>query len=227
MSAWYNEIDPFAAQWLRELIKAGLIADGEVDERDIRDVQADDVRGFTQCHFFAGIGGWSLALRLAGWDDGRHVWTFSCPCQRFSSATRGRAVADDLWPEQRRLIDTSRPRVFFGEQVPAREWCDGLCSDVDALGYEVGAAVLPAVVVGADHARPRLYFVGYSNRNSQPVVSVDAEVDRLLRHRSITRSMEPTYGVSRDVVALSGFGNAIVPQVAQAFIESYLDCERG
>jgi DNA (cytosine-5)-methyltransferase 1 len=77
--AYYNEIDPFAAAWLRELIKAGLIADGEVDERSIELVRPDDLRGFTQCHFFAGIGGWSYALRLAGWPDDRDVWTGSCP----------------------------------------------------------------------------------------------------------------------------------------------------
>jgi len=223
MAAYYNEIDPFAAQWLRELIKAGLIADGEVDERDIRDVTAADVRGFIQCHFFAGICGWSYALRLAGWPDDRPVWTFSCPCQRLSSATRGRAVADDLWPEQRRLIDTGRPRVFFGEQVPAREWFDWLCSDVGALGYEIGAAVLPAVGVGHDHARPRVYFVGHSNRDSQSGLSVDAKVGGMPRHRSNPAGVVPSDGVSRDMVALSGFGNAIVPQVAQAFIEAYLD----
>lgn len=66
MAAYYNENDPKTAAWLRELIKAGLIADGEVDTRSIVDVRPDDLRGFVQCHFFAGIGGWSYALRLAG-----------------------------------------------------------------------------------------------------------------------------------------------------------------
>ena len=86
MSAYYNEHDPFAAAWLRELIADGLIADGEVDERDIQTLDPADLAGYTQCHFFAGIGGWSLALRLAGWPDDRPVWTGSCPCQPFSSA---------------------------------------------------------------------------------------------------------------------------------------------
>ena len=72
--AYYNEHDRFAAAWLRELINAKLIADGDVDERDIQDVQAADLAGYTQCHFFAGIGGWSYALRLAGWPDDRSVW---------------------------------------------------------------------------------------------------------------------------------------------------------
>src|SRR5690348_10353700 len=127
MAAYYNEIDRFAAAWLRELIKAGLIADGEVDERSIADVRPDDLRGFVQCHFFAGIGGWSYALRLAGWPDERDAWTFSCPCQFKSIASRGRTVARDWWPEQRRLIVAARPHVFFGEQVSAaRDWFDDL-----------------------------------------------------------------------------------------------------
>ena len=80
MPAYYNEIDPHAAQWLRNLIAAGHIAPGDVDERSIVEVQPDDLRGYQQCHFFAGIGGWSLALRLAGWPDHRPVWSGSCPC---------------------------------------------------------------------------------------------------------------------------------------------------
>lgn len=86
MTAYYNEIDPFAAAWLRRLIARGLIAPGDVDTRSITDVRADDLVSYVQCHFFAGIGGWSLALRLAGWPDDRPVWTGSCPCQPFSGA---------------------------------------------------------------------------------------------------------------------------------------------
>lgn len=84
--AYYSDNDPKVCAWLRELIKRGLIADGDVDERSICDVKADDVRGYSQCHFFAGGGGWSLALRLAGWPDDRPVWTGSCPCQPWSNA---------------------------------------------------------------------------------------------------------------------------------------------
>ena len=68
---YYNENDPFAAQWLRNLIQKKLIPNGEVDERDIQNVEASDLHGYTQCHFFAGTGGWSYALELAGWPDDR------------------------------------------------------------------------------------------------------------------------------------------------------------
>lgn len=66
MTAYYNEIDPYAAQWLRNLIAAGHIAPGEVDTRSILDVSPDDLADFTQCHFFAGVGVWSFALRRGG-----------------------------------------------------------------------------------------------------------------------------------------------------------------
>ena len=89
---YYNEFDPYAAQWLRNLIDAGHIPKGEVDSRSIKDVKASDLTGFVQCHFFAGLGGWSHALRLAGWPEDRPVWTGSCPCQPFSAAGAGGAL---------------------------------------------------------------------------------------------------------------------------------------
>jgi DNA (cytosine-5)-methyltransferase 1 len=173
MSAYYNEIDPYAAQWLRNLIAGGHIAPGEVDVRDIRQVLPEDVSGFTQCHFFAGIGGWSLALRLAGWPDDRPVWTGSCPCQPFSAAGKGKASGDErhLWPHWFELIRACRSPIIFGEQVEAAigwGWLDLVYSDLEAEGYTVGATVLPACSVGAPHIRQRLWFVA-ERRQDQTV----------------------------------------------------------
>jgi DNA (cytosine-5)-methyltransferase 1 len=162
--AYYNEIDPFAAAWLRALIAAGHIANGEVDERSIVDVTAGDLAGFTQCHFFAGIGVWSYALRRARWADGTRVWTGSCPCQPFSEAGKGEGADDSrhLWPTWFRLISECRPDVVFGEQVAASAglaWFDVVSTDLEGAGYAVGAADLGAASVGAPHIRQRLYFV--------------------------------------------------------------------
>jgi len=162
--AYYNEFDPYAAQWLRNLIARGLIAPGDVDERSIAAVRPDDIRGYAQCHFFAGIGGWSLALRLAGWPDDRPVWTGSCPCQPFSAAGKGKAADDErhLWPVWFPLVRELAPPVLFGEQVEAAigwGWLDAVFSDLEAEGYACGASVLPACGVGAPHIRQRTWFV--------------------------------------------------------------------
>jgi DNA (cytosine-5)-methyltransferase 1 len=162
--AYYNENDKAAAAWLRELIKAGHIAPGDVDERSIEDVLPAELRGYAQCHFFAGIGGWAYALRLAGWPDDQAVWTGSCPCQPFSAAGKGGGFADErhLWPAWHHLISECRPAVVFGEQVASRDvgpWIDLVHDDMEALGYAFGAVPFPAASLGAPHIRDRLYWV--------------------------------------------------------------------
>lgn len=323
MAAYYNEIDPFAAAWLRELIKEKLIADGEVDDRSIELVQPGDLRGFVQCHFFAGIGGWSYALRLAGWPDEREAWTGSCPCQPWSVAGKGEGTDDsrDLWPTWSELIRERRPAIVFGEQVASSDgmfFLDRVFADLEASSYAVGAADLAAASVSAPHKRQRLYFVadasgarrqqdttgtscdeGTNGRQSDgnyishgasksrdarmadtaserarrlPVRqrrsrqtqadadcngevsrladangyhehwwsgplqvgwnTIEAEIERGGRRYRAQWRLKPGLpllapGIPDRVERLCGFGNAIVPQVAQVFIESYLDCERG
>ena len=166
-AAYYNDNDPRAAAWLRELIKAGLIPDGDVDERSICDVRLPDLYGYTQCHFFAGIGGWPYALRLAGWPADRPVWTGSCPCQPFSQAgkRRGRRDARHLWPQWCKLIAECGAPVVFGEQVASplgREWLGGVQASLEAVGYAVGRADVCAAGVGAPHIRQRLWWVAES-----------------------------------------------------------------
>src|SRR6266705_3038655 len=164
MKAYYNEHDPKAAAWLRELIKVGAIAPGDVDERSIVDVSARDVRGYTQCCWFAGIGVWSYSLRQAGWRDDQRVWTASLPCQPFSAAGKGLGFEDErhLWPVFEQLVAQSEVAVCFGEQVASKavnDWLDVVSVDMEALGFAFGAIAFPAAGVGAPHIRDRTYWV--------------------------------------------------------------------
>lgn len=193
MPAYYNEIEPYAAAWLRSLIGAGHIPAGDVDERDIRHVSADDLKPYTQCHFFAGIGGWAYALRLAGWADDRPVWTGSCPCQPFSVAGKKSRQQDErhLWPTWRGLIAQSKPATIFGEQVASAVtagWWDDVASDLEAEGYAGAAAILPACSVGQPQRRDRLWFVAKaaSDRGNQQWLSAQGEAlaaDIIVRDR--------------------------------------------
>ncbi|MGM3189854.1 DNA cytosine methyltransferase [Dickeya dadantii subsp. dieffenbachiae] len=168
--AYYNEIDKFAAQWLRNLIDAGHIAPGIVDTRSIEDVTPNDLKGFSQYHFFAGIGVWSYALRRAGWPDSRPAWTGSCPCQPFSAAGKKGGVADErhLWPSFFHLIQQCRPDVVFGEQVASsdgRAWFDTVQTDMENVGYACAALDLCAAGVGAPNIRQRLFWVADDQRS--------------------------------------------------------------
>lgn len=162
MRAYYNDNDPFVCQWLRNLIDAKLIMAGDVDERSIKEVVADDVRDYTRVHFFAGIGGWDLALRTARWPEERRVWTGSCPCQPFSVAGDQRGFEDPrhLWPQFKRLIKDCTPSVVFGEQVAnAPEWLSLVRSDLEEMDYAMGVFPIEAASCHADHFRDRYWFV--------------------------------------------------------------------
>ena len=194
MTAYYNEIDPYAAEWLRRLISAGLIADGVVDERSISDVRPNELYEFTQCHFFAGIGVWSHALRGAGFPDTRPVWTGSCPCQPFSNAGSRKGVTDErhLWPHWFHLIEECRPPTVFGEQVASKDglgWIDLVQADMEGADYAIGAFDLCAAGFGAPHIRQRLWFVADTdNPRSQGRISGRTDSERQDQHRHVGRS---------------------------------------
>lgn len=165
LRAYYNEIDPFAVAVLKRRIADGSLPPGDVDDRDIRSVQAADFRGYAQVHLFAGIGGLALANRLAGWPDARPLWTGGYPCQPFSVAGVRRGMSDDryLWPEVARLLGAldERPAWCLFENVDGHRdlGLDRTLFDLEALGYAGRPFWIPACAVGAPHDRMRVWIV--------------------------------------------------------------------
>jgi DNA (cytosine-5)-methyltransferase 1 len=167
---YYNEIDPGARKWLRALVQDGLIPDGYIDNRPIQEVRAHELTraGFRQCHFFAGLGGWPLAFRIAGIPDDEEWWTGSCPCQPFSSAGEQMGNADPrhLFPTWRRLIARCGPPRVAGEQVASklgREWLARVRVEMASLGYATRGADLCSAGVGAPNRRQRLFWLADTN----------------------------------------------------------------
>jgi DNA (cytosine-5)-methyltransferase 1 len=252
MSAvYYNEFDKFAAAWLRELMSDGLIPIGDVDERNIIDVKADDLDGYSQCHFFAGIGGWAYALDLAGWEG--PVWTGSCPCQPLSGAGQRKGHVDErhLWPAFHALISQCKPPTVFGEQVASkdgREWLSGVRADLEGVGYAIGAADLCAASVGAPHIRQRLWWVAHADgglgdpNDTRPQGRIergDGPGERSPWAPGVgagwlpcadgkARRAQPGIfplvdGFPNRVGTLRGAGNAIVPALAAEFVMAFME----
>ncbi len=249
MTAYYNENDPFAAQWLRNLIDAGHIAPGVVDERSIADVKPADLTGFHQCHFFAGVGVWSYALRCAGIPDDLPLWTGSCPCQPFSTAGQRKGFDDErhLWPMWARLVEQCRPDLILGEQVSGVDgwaWWDVVARDVEDMGYAAGAIDSSTAGVGGYHIRQRLYWVANTLRQRReglreerlrctkskrrPVIASSSlwrDPSWIRCSDGKTRPVEPgTFpladGVAGRVGQLRAYGNSLCAPQAEAFIRA-------
>jgi DNA (cytosine-5)-methyltransferase 1 len=194
---YYNEHDKNAVAWLRELMAAGLIPQGEIDGRDIQDIRAVELVGYVQWHFFAGIAGWPLALRLAGWPEDRPILTASCPCQPFSNAGQQKGESDErhLWPVVYELIKGLKPSVCIGEQVSSklgRQWLSRVRTDLEDVGYAVGASDLCAAGIGAPHIRQRLYWVAdrLADTNGQRRDGVNALLRKEERGRAASDLFE-------------------------------------
>lgn len=169
--AYYNDTSKAACAVMRQLIADGVIPAGDVDDRSIEDVLPDDLRDYTQCHFFAGGGLWPVAARLAGWPDERRIWTGSCPCQPYSVAGKGLGADDPrhLWPHFLRLIRAARPPVVMGEQVAGKAgygWFDGVRADLAGEDYASRSVDIPALAVDAPHERNRMFWVAVGDADA-------------------------------------------------------------
>jgi DNA (cytosine-5)-methyltransferase 1 len=222
MTAYYNEFDPKAASWLRQLITNGDIAPGIVDERSITEVHPDDLKGFERVHFFAGIGTWDYCLTNAGFTG--NVWTASLPCQPFSKAGKRRGKEDErhLLPHFLELVRECRPDLIFGEQVESaikHGWLDDLYTEMEAENYTVGSAILGAHSVNSAHIRKRIYWVAHTN-------SLGSQ-----RPGIVGRPLHPTSGEDREIHrvvddGIGGRGAHSINEGSQRRVSGRQDSER-
>jgi DNA (cytosine-5)-methyltransferase 1 len=193
-----------------------------------------------------------------GFATGIDLLTGGFPCQPFSGAGKRKGTSDDrhLWPEMRRVIQEFSPRYVVAENVRGLLSIDGglvfesVCTDLEALGYEVQPVVIPACAVGAPHRRDRVWIV--ANSTSVRRHSNHAEGEGVQRKNSTRREVRAgdkqawrddwpqvaarlcrvddglPSGVPRSRgwrnAALKAYGNAIVPQVAEQILRSIQLC---
>lgn len=142
------------------------------------------------------------------------------PCRPYSSASRGRPVADDLWPEMRRIVADVAPRYVFAENVQRRA-IDRAADDIESLGYAVRCVALSAADVGADHVRKRYWLLAHADMHGELRGAVDAEMAQRSRIRPGVWDADPDEsrmddGFPTRMERLEATGDAQVPVVAAA-----------
>jgi len=131
------------------------------------------------------------------------------PCQPYSAAGKRLGKEDDrhLWPEMLRVIREVKPQWVVGENVRGLlNWNGGMvfhevCADLENIGYEVQAFIIPASGINAPHQRERLWVVAHSNGNecNKRGQSINGrEINKLKNGNEIWHKSTPD-GKQRDV----------------------------
>jgi DNA (cytosine-5)-methyltransferase 1 len=114
------------------------------------------------------------------------------PCQPFSQAGVRKGTSDDryLWPEMFRIIREARPKWVIAENVRGLLTIqDGLvfeqvCADLEGIGYEVRAFVIPAVAVGAPHRRDRVWIIAHATSQRRNDREYNREERQILHNQN-------------------------------------------
>ena len=147
-----------------------------------------------------------------------------------TSCASGKNIADDLWPEMRRIVADVAPGYVFAENVSKRA-IDGAADDLEQMGYQARCVSLSAADMGADHVRERYWLLAYADDKSQLRSRIDAEMAGLPEFCGSVWEAEPNY--SRVVNGMAGrmeryeaTGNGQVPIVAAAALWSLAHADR-
>ncbi len=149
------------------------------------------------------------------------------PCQAYSTAAAGKNVADDLWPEMRRVVADVSPRYVFAENVSAIA-IEQAALDLESLGYKTKAISLAAKDLGADHVRERYWLLAYSDDPRELLRSINAETRRMPHMgksvwESDARSARVPDGMAYRMERIKATGNGWVPVVAITALTEIVD----
>lgn len=161
----------------------------------------------------------------------------SPPCQPFSVAGEGRGTGDErhLYPSFIKLVSYIKPRWVLMEQVPAILTNDGgrafglYVGGLAALGYDLVWHCIPAIALGSDIERDRLWIIARANGEHGK-----AGMGNLAKRKSSIQLYNPAErlpfwvqttgqfigvgdGFSDQFYSdrVSAIGNAVVPQIPQ------------
>ena len=145
------------------------------------------------------------------------------PCQAYSSASRGRVVADDLWPEMRRIVADVAPWYVFAENVNRRA-IDRAADELEEMGYSVRCVEVSASDVGADHIRGRCWLLAHADNESELLRPINAKAPKLQSLEAGFWEREPKCirvpdGVAARMDRLKAIGNGQVPLCAATAFE--------
>lgn len=145
------------------------------------------------------------------------------PCQPFSAASAGKKVAEDLWPQMKRLVREIQPDYVICENVLPLP-INNAESDLRELGYYgIWKRRIGAHDAGADHKRNRWWLCAYTHDKSEFYSAIDAEVEKLSElckgvwsAENFARAIRVPDGLPNRVDRLKCLGNAVIPQIPEA-----------
>lgn len=149
------------------------------------------------------------------------VITGGFPCQKFSTASRGRRVAADLWPEMFRVVAASRPTYVIAENV-SEHAIRTAANQLADVGYVVAVRNISGDDCGAPHVRSRWWVVAHPHEESEFQRALNAEVAKLPElcanlwtAETYARALRVSDGVPHRVHRVEALGNAVIPQIPQ------------
>jgi DNA (cytosine-5)-methyltransferase 1 len=168
------------------------------------------------------------------WDDARtfdgrpwqgriDVVSGGFPCQAYSTAAAGKNIADDLWPEMRRIVADVAPWYVFAENV-SRRAIDRAADDLEAMGYAVRCVEVSAADMGADHIRSRCWLLAYTDDDRELLRAFNAKAPKLPSVAASLWSSEPRCirvpdGVAGRMDRFKAVGNGQVPICAAVALQ--------